>query len=101
MTPPKTIYLQVCGDCNDHECDKCKFEDLEEITWCVEPINKKDVVYFSEQAIRDLLRKEYEQMNRIIDALPKPQMDSLESDNLIIVDASIENAIRKLKGETK
>jgi len=43
---PEKIYLQVCGDCNDNECDNCKFEDLEDnITWCKDRIFKKDIEY--------------------------------------------------------
>ena len=53
MSPPKIIYLQVCGSCQDNECDKCDFNDLSEVTWCKDRINNNDVAYFSEQAIRD------------------------------------------------
>ena len=53
MTPPKKIYLQVCGTCQDNECDKCDFNDLSEVTWCKDQIHKTDVAYFSEQAIRE------------------------------------------------
>jgi hypothetical protein len=43
---PIKIYLQVCGDCQDNECDTCKFEDLEDnITWCKDKIFDKDVEY--------------------------------------------------------
>ena len=45
MTPPKKIYLQVCGTCD--------FDQLQEVTWCKDRINKSDVAYFSEEAIRD------------------------------------------------
>jgi len=27
------IYLQVCGDCNDDDCNNCKFEDVENVTF--------------------------------------------------------------------
>lgn len=53
MTPPKTIFLQVCGTCQDNECDKCDFDQLQEVTWCKDRINDNDVAYFSEQAIRE------------------------------------------------
>lgn len=53
MTPPKKIYLQVCGTCQDKECDKCDFDMLQEVTWCKDRINDRDVAYFSEQSIRD------------------------------------------------
>lgn len=43
---PEKIYLQVCGDCQDNECDNCKFEDLEDnVTWCKDKIFDKDVEY--------------------------------------------------------
>ena len=43
---PEKIYLQVCGDCQDNECDDCKFEDLEDnVTWCKDKIFDKDVEY--------------------------------------------------------
>lgn len=53
MTPPKKIFLQVCGTCKDNECDKCDFNNLSEVTWCKDRINDNDVAYFSEQAIRE------------------------------------------------
>ena len=53
MTPPKKIYLQVCGTCQDKECDKCDFDKLQEVTWCKDQIHKTDVAYFNEEAIRD------------------------------------------------
>jgi hypothetical protein len=40
------IYLQVCGDCPQTDCDNCKFEDLEDnVTWCKDKIFDKDVEY--------------------------------------------------------
>lgn len=43
---PKKIYLQVCGDCPQADCDNCKFEDLEDnITWCKDQIFPKDIEY--------------------------------------------------------
>jgi len=46
MKAPDKIYLQVCGDCNDNECEHCKFEELEDnITWCKDRIFEKDVEY--------------------------------------------------------
>ena len=53
MTPPKKIYLQVCGTCQDNECDKCDFDKLQEVTWCKDQIHKTDVPYFSEEAVRE------------------------------------------------
>ena len=46
MEAPEKIYLQVCGDCQDNECDNCKFEDLEDnVTWCKDKIFDKDIQY--------------------------------------------------------
>ena len=46
MKAPDKIYLQVCGDCEENECQSCKFEDLEDnVTWSRDPIFKKDVEY--------------------------------------------------------
>lgn len=43
---PTKIYLQVCGDCPQTDCDNCKFEDFEDnITWCKDKIFKKDIEY--------------------------------------------------------
>jgi len=62
---PEKIYLQVCGDCPQTDCDNCKFEDLEEnITWCKDKIFKNDIEYvrkdaFVERACKYLMM-EYE-----------------------------------------
>ena len=46
MEAPEKIYLQACGDCQDNECDNCKFEDLEYLgTWCKDRIFEKDIEY--------------------------------------------------------
>ena len=43
---PEKIYLQVCGDCPQTDCEGCKFEDLEDnITWCKDRIFPKDIEY--------------------------------------------------------
>lgn len=43
---PEKIYLQVCGDCNDNNCENCNFEDLEDnVTWCKDKIFDKDIEY--------------------------------------------------------
>lgn len=43
---PEKIYLQVCGDCPQTDCENCKFEDLEDnITWCKDRIFPKDIEY--------------------------------------------------------
>lgn len=69
MTPPKKIYLQVCGTCQDNECDKCDFDHLQKttfITWCRDRINDNDVAYFSEQAIREA---EFAILNQVCESL--------------------------------
>lgn len=40
---PKTIYLQIGGDC-DHD-DWNKIYPSHEVTWCVDKINNNDIVY--------------------------------------------------------
>lgn len=46
MKAPENIYLQICGDCNDGDCQNCKFEDLEDnATWCTDKIFDKDIEY--------------------------------------------------------
>lgn len=43
---PEKIYLQVCGDCHQTDCESCKFEDFEDnITWCKDRIFPKDIEY--------------------------------------------------------
>ena len=43
---PEKIYLQVCGDCPQTDCDNCKFSDLEDnVTWCKDRIFPKDIEY--------------------------------------------------------
>ena len=51
MKAPEKIYLQVCGGCQDNECDNCKFEDFENnITWCKDRIFPKDIEYIHTDA---------------------------------------------------
>lgn len=46
MNAPEKIYLQVCGDCPQTDCENWKFEDLEDnVTWCKDKIFDKDVEY--------------------------------------------------------
>ena len=43
---PEKIYLQVCGDCQDNECDNRKLKELEDnVTWCKDEIFDKDIEY--------------------------------------------------------
>ena len=63
---PEKIYLQVCGDCPQNDCDNCKFEDFEDnITWCKNRIFPKDIEYirtdaFIEKAVGYLNSKLYD-----------------------------------------
>jgi len=63
MDAPEKIYLQVCGDCPQTDCDNCKFSDLEDnVTWCKDRIFNKDVEYrridsFVEKAVLWMKRK--------------------------------------------
>ena len=46
MKAPEKIYLQVCGDCTQTDCEGCKFEDLEDdITWWKDRMFPKDIEY--------------------------------------------------------
>ena len=62
MEAPEKIYLQVCGDCNDNDCENCKFDDFEDnITWCKDRIFPKDIEYtrtdaFIEKAVSYIQR---------------------------------------------
>lgn len=83
MKVPDTIYLQNSGDCADLGCCDCTFEKL----------NDSDTAYFSEEAVRKLLRNEYEQCNRAVCIATRRKCDEL-----IKVDESVEDAIKQLKG---
>ncbi len=95
METPKVIYLQTCGDCAGLDCSTCNFDNLDEVTWCKDKINDSDAVYFSEEAVRSLLRDEYKQANNIIRFASRNEID----DDLIVVEQSVNSAIQKLKGE--
>lgn len=95
MKTPKVIYLQTCGDCAGLECDTCDFDNLGEVSWCKDKINDSDAVYFSEEAVRSLLRDEYKQANNIIRLALRNETD----DEFIAVEQSVNSAIQKLKGE--
>ena len=61
MQTPNKIYLQVCGDCPQTDCDDCKFEDLESnVTWCRDRIFEKDKEYISKEYLQKLLDDEKE-----------------------------------------
>ena len=97
MKVPDTIYLQTCGDCCGLECCNCTFEELEnseQVTWCKHKINDSDAAYFSEGAVRELLRKEYNSMNTIIRVATRR-----DDADVIEVEKSIETAIVRMKGE--
>ena len=51
MNAPKKIYLQVCVDCEIHDCDNCFFEDLEDnVTWSKDRIFSRDIEYIRKDA---------------------------------------------------
>ena len=55
---PEKIYLQICGNCNDNDCEHCKFEDLEDdVTWSKDKIFDKDVEYTRTDAIIEKAEK--------------------------------------------
>lgn len=101
MRTPNVIYLQVCPECDDKRCEQCpvKFDELSEITWCVDEINDTDAVYFSEQAVRELLREKYEQVNNIIRFASRTSI--VINNDLIEVEKGVESAIKRLKGESQ
>lgn len=61
---PEKIYLQVCGDCPQTDCESCKFEDFEDnITWCKDRIFPKDIEYTRTDAFIEKARKWFERQN--------------------------------------
>ena len=61
---PEKIYLQVCGDCPQTDCDGCKFEDLEDnVTWCKDKIFEKDIEYTRADAFIEKAVKWIEEIN--------------------------------------
>ena len=106
------IYLQVCHGCElsaDElkdlkgqgldictECWKTHPFDSREVSWCKDRINDTDVAYFSEEAVRKLLRDEYASMNTLLRVATKK-----DDADVIKVEESIETAIKKLNGGKK
>ena len=59
---PEKIYLQVCGDCPQIDCESCKFEDFEDnITWCKDRIFPKDIEYIRTDAFIEKAKKWFEE----------------------------------------
>ena len=55
-------------DCQDDECDNCKFEDLEDnITWCKDRIFQKDIEYTRTDAFIKKARKWFEKQTEWLD----------------------------------
>ena len=65
MTTPKAIYLQVCGECHDNDCEECNFDDLADITWCKDRINDNDVAYISEEIVKQYAKTIDELIGRL------------------------------------
>lgn len=87
MKTPKVIYLQQCGTCKDNECDKCNFDELNEVTWCKDKVFESDTAYFSEDAVR----KEMETALKRIVAYCKRYCGSGFTLNRSIVNNAINN----------
>lgn len=52
MKIPDKIYLQVCGDCPEEDCENCEFSKLEDnVTWCKDSIFEKDKEYISKDTL--------------------------------------------------
>ena len=65
MKVPDKIYLQVCMECNQEDCENCKFDDLANtgnVTWCRDRIYQNDKVFVNEDALYGILKK-YEKSN--------------------------------------
>lgn len=78
---PIKIYLQVCGDCNDNDCENCKFEDLEDnVTWCKDKIFDKDIEYVSTDAFIEKAKSWFERQNewRDINGIKHCDMEDFE-----------------------
>lgn len=87
MKTPNVIYLQQCGTCKDKECEKCNFDELNEVTWCKNKINDSDTAYFSEDAVR----KEIETILKRIVAYGKRYCGSGFTLNRNIINNTINN----------
>ena len=84
---PEKIFLQVCGDCSQTDCENCKFEDMEDdITWCKDRIFDKDVEYTSTDSFVD---KAAEWLNNFYN----------EDTNSYLIGEDIEKFINYMKGE--
>ena len=89
---PEKIYLQVCGDCPQTDCEGCKFEDLEDnITWCKDKIFDKDVEYTRTDAF----------IENAADYIKKDMLDNLafqgRLNRIEIIDGIIEKFIKAMK----
>ncbi len=92
---PEKIYLQVCGDCPQTDCESCKFEDFEDnITWCKDRIFPKDVEYTRTDAF----------IEKAADYIKKDMLDNLafkgSLNRIEIIDGIIEKFIKAMKGES-
>lgn len=102
MKVTNVIYLQTCVGCEEPDCTRCNFEKLKSngsVTWCEDRIDERDKAYFSEEAVRELLRNEFKEVNNII-RFASRELDPVD-DDLIEVEPSVESFISKLKGEAK
>lgn len=80
MNTPKTIYIG-------------------QTIWSEEKIHDHSLAYFSEEAVRGLLREEYKQANYLIKTASK--IKTPITSDFIDVETSINSAINRLKGVLK
>lgn len=92
---PVTIYMQFCGECKGHDCGNCDISG--DSTWCVDKVYDRDVPYFSERAVRELLRREYRSANARIITASMSATDGI----LFDVEDRIDKVVKELKGGEK
>ena len=81
MEAPEKIYLQACGDCQDNECDNCKFEDLEYSgTWSTDRIFEKDIEYSQTDAFIEKACKYLEPIIYSMNLGDRPDTDKFIDD---------------------
>ena len=98
MEAPEKIYLQVCGDCPQTDCDNCKFEEMEDnVTWCKDKIFDKDIEYTRTDAfirkIEDYLK------SQLYDWVSITNTDQSSCANVISKEDFIEDFRNYMKGE--
>jgi hypothetical protein len=98
---PEKIYLQVCGDCQDNECDICRFEDLEDnVTWCKDKIFDKDVEYIRADALKQEWKPSEGQLECLGYAIEKAEKDwsPLTNNRIYLTLKALKEQLLELKG---